>query len=240
VTAAAVVREIWHRAVGVQPAPSSSVVAVTAVCAVLLVVIPQVWQYSRHLVTITHEAAHGVAALASGRRLSGIRLHSDTSGLTVSRGRASGLGMIVTSAAGYVGPGVVGLGAAYVVSTGHAVGVLWLTLLLLTVLLLEIRNWFGLWLILLAGIGVFAVSWWGDSRVQSGVSYVGTWFLLVAGPRPVLELQAARRRGIAPNSDADSLARLTRIPGVIWVGVFLLVTTVTLAIGARWLIDSAA
>ena len=42
------------------------------------------------LVTITHEGAHGVAAFVTGRRLQGIRLHSDTSGLTISSGRPSG------------------------------------------------------------------------------------------------------------------------------------------------------
>ena len=82
---------------------------------------PTAWRYSRNLVTIAHEAAHGLAALACGRRLSGIRLHSDTSGLTLSRGRPSGLGMIVTALAGYVGPGLLGLGAAYLLHLGHAV-----------------------------------------------------------------------------------------------------------------------
>ena len=58
----------------------------------LLLMAPQAWPRTRHLVTIAHEGAHGVVALLSGRSLSGIRLHSDTSGLTLSRGgpRASG------------------------------------------------------------------------------------------------------------------------------------------------------
>ena len=41
---------------------------------------------------------------ATGRRLAGIRLHSDTSGLTVSRGKPTGIGMILTAAAGYTAP----------------------------------------------------------------------------------------------------------------------------------------
>ena len=45
---------------------------------------------ARHVVTIVHEGAHGLAAWATGRQLAGIRLHSDTSGVTVSRGRATG------------------------------------------------------------------------------------------------------------------------------------------------------
>ena len=48
-------------------------------------------------------------------------------------------------------------------------------------------------------------------------------FLLLAAPRAVLELQRARRNRQASDSDADQLARLTRVPGLIWVGFFLLV-----------------
>src|ERR1700712_67427 len=118
------------------------------------------WHYTRHLVTIAHEGAHGVAALITGRRLTGIRLHSDTSGLTLSRGRARGPGMVLTAFAGYVGPALIGLGAAVLLSGGRAVGLLWLVLLLLALLLLQIRNWFGLLSILATVVVVFAVSWW--------------------------------------------------------------------------------
>ena len=46
---------------------------VTGATALLLVAIPAAWRVTRHVVTIAHEGAHGVAALASGRRLAGIR-----------------------------------------------------------------------------------------------------------------------------------------------------------------------
>jgi hypothetical protein len=209
------------------------------VVAVLLVAVPELWGRSRHLVTVAHEAAHGMAALVSGRRLSGIRLHADTSGLTLSRGRNSGPGMVATAAAGYVGPALIGLGAAYLLRIHHAVGLLWLVLVLLMLLLTLIRNWFGLLPVLVAAAAVFAVSWWGTAAVQSGCAYVGAWFLLLAAPRPVLELQAARRHGRARDSDADTLARLTHVPAIAWVGLFLLVTLGALALGGRWLLDGA-
>jgi hypothetical protein len=239
VSAASVIGQVWDRAIGTQPAPERSVVLGTGALALALVLVPTAWRFSRHLVTITHEAAHGLVALASGRRLSGIRLHSDTSGLTVSRGRRTGLGMVLTAAAGYIGPGLLGLGAAFLLGAGHAVGLLWLVLVLLALLLLQIRNLFGLWLILVAAVGVFLVSWWGSAAVQSGFAYAGTWFFLLSAPRPVLELQAARWRGQARDSDADTLARLTRIPGIIWVLLFLLITLAALGIGGGWLLASS-
>ncbi len=70
----------------------AAVVALTAAVALVLVLSRAVWPYTRMLVTITHEGGHAVAALLAGRRLQGIRLHSDTSGLTVSSGRPSGPG----------------------------------------------------------------------------------------------------------------------------------------------------
>ncbi len=232
--------DIWHRGLASQPPPSTNVVIATAVAAGLLVALSPAWHYSRHLVTITHEAAHGIMALASGRRLRGIRLHSDTSGLTVSRGRPTGMGMIATAAAGYVGPGLLGLGSAALLHGGHAVGLLWLFLVLLALMLVQIRNWFGLWSVLVTGGAVFAVTWSASPSVQTGFAYAVTWFLLLAAPRPVLELQQARRRGQAPDSDADTLARLTGVPGLVWVALFLGVTVGSLALGASWLITSAA
>jgi hypothetical protein len=238
-SAVTVLSEVWHQVVTPQPAPTDAVVLGAAAVALLLVAVPGLWRRSRYLVTIAHEAAHGLAGAASGRRLSGIRLHADTSGLLLSRGRASGPGMFFTVAAGYAGPALFGLGAAYVLREGHSVALLWMVLVLLAVVLTLIRNWFGLWLVLAAGVGVFAVSWWGDALLQSWCAYLGAWFLLVAAPRPIIELQAARRRKAAPNSDADTLARLSGIPGLIWVGVFLVVTVGALALGGYWLVVAA-
>jgi len=49
-------------------------------------------------------------------------------------------------------------------------------------------------------------------------------------------LQAARRRQAAPNSDADTLARLSGIPGLFWVGIFFVVAVGALALGGYWLL----
>jgi hypothetical protein len=230
-----VVDRIWHDITGTQPPPGDSSVLATAVVALALVLLPQAWHVTRHVVTIAHEGAHGVAALLSGRRLAGIRLHSDTSGLTVSKGRRTGPGMAATAFAGYVGPALLGLGAALLLRERHALAVLWLAVLLLALLLLQIRNFYGLYVVLVAGVAVAAVSWWGSDAVQSLAAYTGTWFLLLSAPRPVLELQRARSGGRSPDSDADLLARLTRLPGLLWVAVFLVVTAGCLVIGARWL-----
>jgi hypothetical protein len=69
---------------------------------------------------------------------------------------------------------------------------------------------------------------------------VGTWFVLLAAPRAVLELHAHRRRGRARTSDADVLARLTRVPGLVWVALFGLVNVSALVVGGGWLLAASA
>jgi hypothetical protein len=234
-----VLDRVAQSAFGTQPAPATGVALGTGLVALLLVTTPRAWRLTRHLVTIAHEGAHGLVALLSGRRLAGIRLHSDTSGLTLSHGPPTGPGMVLTAAAGYVGPGVLGLGAAYLLQRGHAVGVLWLVLLLLTALVFQIRNLYGLYAVAVVTVGVFALSWWASASAQVVVAHVGTWFVLLAAPRAVLELQSERRGGRARTSDADVLARLTKLPGIVWVGVFLLVDTAALFVGAGWLLAAS-
>jgi peptidase M50B-like protein len=219
-----VMAEVWQRMLSVQAAPDIKIVVGVALLAIVMVIPSVTWSATRHLVTIAHEGAHGVAALLAGRRLSGIRLHSDTSGLTVSRGKPRGSGMVLTFFAGYTGPAVFGVAAATVLAAGHAVALLWGLIVLLALLLLQIRNWFGLWSVAVTAFVVFAVSWWFDEQVQSAFAYLVTFFLLFAAPRPVIELQRLRWRGAARRSDADELARLTRLPGLFWVAVFGLIT----------------
>lgn len=230
---------LWDRILEVHPAPPTGIVLACATVALLAVATPA-WSVTRHLVTLTHEAGHAVAALVSGRSLVGIRLHSDTSGLTVSRGRPRGLGMVVTLLAGYTGPAVLGLGCAALLATGRPAAMLWSLLVLLALLLLQIRNLFGLWIVLVCGALVLAVTWWADGRVQSTVAYTVTWFLLLAAPRPVVEVARTRRRGRGLSSDPDQLARLTRIPGVVWVVVFLVLTLAVAVLGASWLVPEIA
>jgi hypothetical protein len=200
--------------------------------AAAIVLFPPVWRLARHAITIVHEGGHGVVAVLCGRRLGGIRLHSDTSGLTVSRGRPSGPGMIFTLLAGYPAPALLGLGAAWLLSRGYDVGLLWALLAALALLLVQIRNWFGLWSVAVTGAIVFAVSWFGSPQVQGVFALLVTAFLLLGALRTSVELQQSRSRRAGSSSDADQLARLTHIPGIFWVAVFLGVQLGCVAFGA--------
>ncbi len=224
----------------VQPVPPAGTVAALALAALVAVLVPALWRVTRMLVTITHEGGHAIAAVLAGRRLRGIRVHSDTSGLTVSKGRASGPGMVMMLAAGYLGPALVGLGAALLLVAGRSVGLLWLLLAVLGLMLLQIRNAYGFAVLAGGGLLMFAVTWYLSPTAQSAVAYLITWTLLIAAPKPVLELMAQRRRGGRGSSDADQLARLTSVPGVIWTWLFLAANMAGLAVGVALLLPRVA
>lgn len=224
--------EMWDRLFGAQPDPPPLLVLITAAVALVVVVIRLPWRIARNAITIAHEGGHALIALLTGRKLKGIRLHSDTSGLTLSAGRPTGLGMILTLLAGYVAPSLVGLAGAWLLGGNRITLLLWIAVALLFAMLLMIRNVFGIVSIMVTGGVVFAVSWFASPQVQAAFAYTGVWFLLIGGIRPIGELQRLRAQGRSPESDADQLARLTRIPGLIWVGFFGLVTAVALVVGA--------
>jgi hypothetical protein len=228
--------DLWDRVTGIQPEPDTWVVVATALAALAVVVWPPLWRLSRNAVTIAHEGGHGLVALATGRSLEGIRLHSDTSGLTVSRGRPTGLGMILTAAAGYTAPPLLGLGGAALLGAGRITLLLWLATALLLALLVMVRNAYGVLTVVLACGTFLLVSWVAGPQVQAAFAYAVVWFLLLGGVRPAFELQAKRRRGGAADSDADQLARLTNVPPALWLFLFHAVSLCALIGGTRWLL----
>ncbi len=233
-----VLSQIWERATATQPAPEPAVVVAVAVVALALVLLPRAWSLTRHLVTISHEGGHALVAVLTGRRLMGIRLHADTSGLTLSRGRPTGPGMVAMLAAGYLAPAVAGLAAALLLAAGHSLALLWLAVGWLSLMLLQIRNAYGLLVLLVCGVGAGLASWYLAGTTLSLLAYLLTWLLLLAAPKPVLELIRQRRRGQARGSDVDQLSRLTGLPALVWESLFLLANLAGLAVGVTVLVPS--
>ncbi|HET8587658.1 M50 family peptidase [Nonomuraea phyllanthi] len=224
--------KFWAHLISTQPDPESWVVAVSALGALVLVGFRMPWQVSRGLITIAHEGGHALMALVTRRKLEGIRLHSDTSGVTLTRGRPTGPGMVLTAMAGYMAPPLLGLAAAWLTEMGHITLLIWSVLLFLVCMLLLIRNLYGALILLATGGAVFALIMYAPADAQQVVALVAVWFLLFGGIRPIIELQRKRSRRQARDSDADQLARLTFLPGGFYVFFFLLVAIVSAAFGA--------
>lgn len=236
-TASASPADLWDRIFGTQSAPEQWLVIAAGVVALAVVVPHNVWRVARNAITIAHEGGHGLIALLTGRRLDGIRLHSDTSGLTVSRGKPTGIGMILTAAAGYTAPPLLGLGGAALLASGRITAFLWIATALLIAMLVMIRNAYGALTVVIAGGTFLVVSWLATTDVQAAFAYAVVWFLLLGGVRPAFELQSKRRRGGAGDSDADQLSRLTHVPAGMWLFLFHAVSLCSLMGGGRWLLD---
>ncbi len=232
--------ELWDRVGGTQPVPPAWVIAMSGTIALLILLNARTWRLARNSITIAHEGGHALASVLSGRRLDGIRLHSDTSGVTYSRGRWTGPAGVLTSAAGYVTPSLLGAGAAWLLAAHHVTATLWLMLALLAATFLAIRNAYGIVAVLSTIGAVLAVSWFATTAVQAAFGYTAAWFLLLGGVRAVAELQShrrrKRRRGQVSASDADQLGRMTGVPAGAWVAAFALVCVAALVLGTRLLI----
>ncbi len=233
-------RALWDRVSGIQPVPPSWVIAASGIIALLIVVDSRTWRMARSWITIAHEGGHALISVLGGRRLGGIRLHSDTSGVTYSQGRRTGPAVVLTSMAGYVTPSLLGAGAAWLLAAHHVTAMLWVLVALLAATHLAIRNAFGVLAVLVTVGAVLAVSWLATSAIQAAFGYTAAWFLLLGGVRAVVELQSQRlrrrRRGQVSTSDADQLGRLTGVPGGAWVAVFAFVCVAALVLGTRLLV----
>jgi hypothetical protein len=229
----------WDRMTAVQPAPPSWLVAASAAAALVIVANSGTWHLTRNVITIAHEGGHALISLLSGRRLDGIRLHADTSGVTYSRGKRTGPGIVLVSAAGYVTPPLLGAGAAVLLAAHHLTAMLWLMLVILAATFLAIRNAYGVLAVGVTVAVVVAVSFKASPTVQAAFGYTTAWFLLLGGVRPVFELQGDRRRRRGPVSDADHLARLTGVPGGAWVFFFGLIALAALVVGGRLLLPES-
>ncbi|MFC4337681.1 M50 family metallopeptidase [Salininema proteolyticum] len=206
--------------------PTHWVLYACLVAAAAVVLYQPVWRWVRNLVTIAHEGGHALTAVLTRRRLTGIRLHSDTSGLTFTKGRPTGPGAVLTAFFGYPAPALLGFGAAALIGGGHIVAFLWIAVLITAVMLVFIRNWFGALALVVVGGGAFAATWYGSAEVQIGAAYIAVFILLLGSVKAVFELagqrRAARRTGNVA-SDADQLANLTRLPAGFWMFLFVLI-----------------
>lgn len=196
----------------------------------------RVYYVLKYPVTLVHEAGHGFVGMLAGHSIAGIRLHSDTSGLTSTYGRR-GIGSILMSFAGYPAPSALGLLILFLISQGYAAAALWVLLAMLILVLMQIRNWFGVWSVLSSGVVVVVATQFLDPFFQGLIATAIAALLLLGAIRGVFNLQQVRKQskaqGIKPTSDADNLSAETIIPPIIWIGLWYLATTGALVLA--WL-----
>ena len=186
------------------------------------------WQFIRHGTVMAHEGAHAVFGSLAGRKISGIMLNADATGGTfVAQGGC--LGTIIIGFAGYVGPSLFGLGAAWAIHLGYSESVLWVTLFLLVILAFMLRRSYGMITVVFTGALVYVVGHFTPRGVQIVAAYFLTWLLLLSGVRGILY------RG-ADSGDGANLSQITMIPRLIWWLLWLAATLGAVALGGKMLV----
>lgn len=219
--------------------PDPTAVLALAGLVVVLMGVRRIWRVLRQASTIIHEMGHVLAAWVSGRRVSGIRLHSDTSGVTVSVGRRQGFGMLLTALGGYPAPGLLALGMAALLTAGHAGAALTLYQAVVLLALLLSRNAVGI-LSCLLSLAATGLIWWQNEPLTVTYTVVAlAVFYAVAGVRGTFDVLRihARRRPEAASTDASLAARswaALPLPPWVWLIFFLLVALASAA-GVVWM-----
>jgi Peptidase M50B-like len=187
-----------------------------------------IWRLARHISVIAHEGAHVVTGWSVGHRVTSVKLYRDATGETITRGPDRSRSVVIRFA-GYLGPSLFGLAAACLIALDQVTMALGLALVCLAVMLILIRNFFGVISVVLNGAIVFLVLRYGNPGVQAVAACALSWFLLFSGVRWVL------MHGTGAG-DAINLTQTTRVPRFVWVIFWLVITVAGLWVGGHLLI----
>ncbi|MFI5838270.1 M50 family metallopeptidase [Catenuloplanes sp. NPDC051500] len=188
------------------------------------------WTLTRYLITAAHEGSHALFGSVSGGRVDSVRLHPDSSGLTVT---ISG-SLFLTAVSGYLGPSLFGLAGATMLAHGiRPDAVLWTCLVLLIVVFIQLKNVFGLFIVGLYGTFFFLLVRYGSPGLRALGAYTLIWFLLLGGV-----IHTAM--GDLKNGDSVNLRKATMIPVGFWGGFWWLSTMAALIYGGGILLGLIA
>lgn len=216
-------------------------IVIAAAVAAVLVCMPVLWRVSRQAVTIVHEMGHAITARAVGRRVEGMKLHSDTSGVLFSRGRPRGPGVLLTMLAGYPAPSIFAALMAVAAGFGYAGAALTVYQLVLLAGVWLAVNLMGLFSVI-ASLLVTGVIWWfGDDELITFTVVLLAVFYAAGGIRTTIDVIMVHARSEQPEQLSTDAAQASSSmtlspPAGFWLGVFVLCAMIGAATVAEWLI----
>jgi hypothetical protein len=181
--------------------------------------------------TFVHELSHGFAAILTGGDFQRFEVQPDLSGVAWSAG---GVRMLVASA-GYVGSAVAGglIILLYQRWLSSRVLLIALGVSLALLCLLFVRNFFGV----TAGLGLAALLLLAGLRL--GASWRDTLLItlalqLILDGYNSLFTVLSLSTGSSAHTDAHTMAQLTFVPAVVWVLIWMGLSTFILYHALRW------
>ncbi|MFC0531773.1 M50 family metallopeptidase [Phytohabitans kaempferiae] len=183
------------------------------------------WPVTRYLITIAHEGSHALFGSVTGGTVDSVTVNADSTGLTgIFTSRP-----FIPALAGYVGPSLFGIVGAMMLAAGaRPDAVLWVAVVLLAVILLQMRNAFGVLAVVVAGFFLVMLVHNASPDLRAVCAYTLVWFLLLGGFFSALQWN---RRSVGWSSDAGILRELTRLPMGFWGILWWLLTLAALIYG---------
>ncbi len=181
--------------------------------------------------TFVHELSHGLAAIATGGQFHRFAVQPDLSGVALSAGGVR----IVVASAGYVGSAVAGGVLIFLYQRLLSARVLLIAIgtALAVLCVLFVRNLFGV----TTGLGLAAVLLFAGLRLgpswRDALLVTLAMQLILDGYNSLFTvLSLARESGV--HTDAHTMAQLTMLPALVWVLVWMGLSTFVLYYALRW------
>ncbi|HEY6744814.1 MAG TPA: M50 family metallopeptidase [Mycobacteriales bacterium] len=180
-----------------------------------------------HVVTVVHEGGHAlVVGRSSGSQVGSIRVNRDGTGSTKATNRVRDGGAFLM--AGYLTPPAVGLGALAAAHVERGGAALMVLLGGVVLVLVSVRNVFGLAVVFLLSAGLYLAVHHADGPTQDAVLLVFGWTLLLGSVRDTM---SGLVHGLG---DAQALSKTIGLPARLWV-IFFALTACAAVYCAAWL-----
>lgn len=218
-------------------APESTFITWTAAVTAWIVAVPM-YSVSKFASVVAHEGGHALVARLLSQPVMSIRFDRHGGGVTATRADPPWLAQVPIALAGYLGPSLFGLLAAWLLIRGAAVMVLWASVAFLTIMLLVVRGLLGWLLVPVLMAAILWVALTVEDPLQTWLTYVWVWFLLIAGVQEMLLLMTTKAYKVDA-SDPAQLRRLTLLPSAAWAFLLLAGTVAALVYGGVMLLGIA-
>lgn len=206
--------------VGAQP--STRMTVASALLGVATVAIPVTWRIVRIVPTVVHETGHAVVGILMGRKVRGFSVSPDMSGETVTVGKKKGLGVTLTTFAGYPAPVVVGAVMVRLALGGRAQVVMAAIAVISCLLFLRSRSLFTLGVTTVLAASSAALWLWAPPAAVSSCVLASAFMLMAGGWRQWANVA----RSQDPKQDPAELELGTGIPMAVWHVLWLVLMAV--------------
>ena len=178
---------------------------------------------TRFVTVVAHEGGHAIVAVALLRTVHAIRFDRGGNGVTITDKAMWPFGILI-SAAGYLGPSLFGLLAAWLLIRDQTAAVLWGSMAFLAVMLLAVRGIVGLLLVPTLAVLLYLVTTRAEPPAQALFAHMWVWFLLISAVQRMIVFMSTANYEVEGN-DTAALGSMTLLPRALW-GLILLVGTI--------------